>query len=220
MGTKGIAIVDMDVKELVAVLNKAFSDEWLAYYQYWIGAKVVKGPMKEAVIAELIQHAADELRHADMLAMRIIQLGGTPVTEPKDWYKLTNCGYDAPKNPHVKVVLEQNIKGEQCAIMMYKKLLNLTLNKDPVTYNVVLQILQDEVEHEEDLQAVREDLGDLLGSVTRKPSRGRAGAGKVFTSYVKPAQSFYVLRKNPPPPTAGTDSAAPVPPLPWAAVWA
>lgn len=162
MGTKGIAIVDMNVRQLVEVLNKAFSDEWLAYYQYWIGAKVVKGPMKEAVIAELTQHAADELRHADMLALRIIQLGGTPVTEPKEWYKLSNCGYDAPKNPFVKNVLEQNIKGEQCAILTYKKLLKLTEGKDPVTYNIVLQILQDEVEHEEDLQAEMEDLLILL----------------------------------------------------------
>ena len=168
MGTKGIAIVDMSVKKLIGVLNKAFSDEWLAYYQYWIGAKVVKGPMKEAVIAELVQHAADELRHSDMLAMRIIQLGGTPVTEPREWYKHSNCGYDAPKNPFVKDVLAQNIAGEQCAITTYKKLLNYTMGKDPVTYNIVLQILQDEVEHEEDLQAVMEDLQTLL-----KTSRAR-----------------------------------------------
>jgi bacterioferritin len=40
----------------------------LAYYQYWLGAKVVKGPMKEAVIAELLQHATDELRHAGLVA--------------------------------------------------------------------------------------------------------------------------------------------------------
>jgi bacterioferritin len=43
----------------------------------WLGAKVVKGPMKEAVITELLQHAGDELRHAGMVAARIIQLGGT-----------------------------------------------------------------------------------------------------------------------------------------------
>lgn len=162
MGTTGIKIVDMDVKQLVTLLNKAFSDEWLAYYQYWIGAKIVKGPMKEAVIAELIQHAADELRHADMLALRIIQLGGTPVTKPEDWYKNTNCGYDAPENPFVRDILDQNIKGEQCAIMTYKDLVNLTMSKDPVTYNVVLAILQDEVEHEEDLQALSEDLSMML----------------------------------------------------------
>jgi bacterioferritin len=162
MGTTGIKIVDMDVKQLVKLLNKAFSDEWLAYYQYWIGAKVVKGPMKEAVIAELIQHAADELRHADLLAGRIIQLGGTPITKPEDWYKYTNCGYDAPENAFVKDVLDQNIKGEQCAIMTYKDLVNLTMSKDPVTYNIVLTILQDEVEHEEDLQALSEDLSMML----------------------------------------------------------
>ncbi len=164
MGTKGIEIVDMDVKKLIGLLNKAYSDEWLAYYQYWIGAKVVKGPMKEAVIAELTQHAADELRHADLLALRIIQLGGTPVTEPADWYKHSNCGYEAPDKPFVRDVLKQNIKGEQCAIMTYKKLVNLTMGKDPVTYNTLLQILQDEVEHEEDLQAELEDLKSLLMS--------------------------------------------------------
>lgn len=167
MGTIGRKIVDMDVKQLVKVLNQAFSDEWLAYYQYWIGAKVVKGPMKEAVIGELTQHAADELRHADMLSTRIIQLGGTPVAEPREWYKHTNCGYDAPDNPFVKEVLKQNIKGEQCAIMTYKKLVKLTAEKDPVTYNIVLQILQDEVEHEEDLQAEMEDLETMLGKHAR-----------------------------------------------------
>ncbi len=162
MGTKGIEIVGMDVNQLVAVLNKAYADEWLAYYQYWIGAKVVKGPMKEAVIAELTQHAADELRHAGMLAARIIQLGGTPVTEPRDWYKHSNCGYDAPTDAFVKAILQQNIKGEQCAITTYQSLLKLTMDKDPVTYNIVLQILQDEVEHEEDLQAEMEDLVTML----------------------------------------------------------
>jgi bacterioferritin len=164
MGTKGIEIVDMDVHQLVGVLNKAFADEWLAYYQYWIGSKVVKGPMKEVAIGELTQHAADELRHADMLASRIIQLGGTPVTEPEQWYKLSNCGYDAPDDASVGNVLKQNIKGEQCAIMTYKNLVNLTMGKDPVTYNIVLQILQDEVEHEEDLQAVVSDIETLLTS--------------------------------------------------------
>ncbi len=84
--------------------------------RYWIGSKIVRGPNKEAVIAELTLHATEELGHAVLLTTRIIQLGGTPVTKPQDWYKLTNCGYDAPDDPYVIKVLEQNIKGEQCAI--------------------------------------------------------------------------------------------------------
>jgi len=162
MGKKGISIVKMDVSKLVKLLNKAFADEWLAYFQYWIGSKVVRGPMKEAVIAELVQHAADELRHADMLAGRIIQLGGTPVTKPTEWTQLSNCGYDSPDDPFVKKILEQNVKGEQCAIGVYNDILEQTKDKDPVTYNIVLQILQDEVEHEEDLQALMEDFKEIL----------------------------------------------------------
>ncbi len=163
MGTKGKEIVKMNLDHLLTLLNKAYSDEWFAYYQYWLGAKVAKGPMKEAVMAELLQHAGDELRHADMIAQRIIQLGGMPVESPKKWYEMTNCGYDEPSDPYVRVLLEQNIKGEQCAIVTYNALLAETKDGDPVTYNMVLQILQDEVMHEEDLQALLEDL-DLMTS--------------------------------------------------------
>ena len=160
MGTKGTEIVKekLDVDELLKLLNKAFADEWLAYYQYWIGAQVIKGPMKDAIITELTQHAQDELRHAQMLTDRIIQLGGTPILEPKEWYSQTNCGYAAPSDFFVKKILEQNIAGEQCAIDVYNKLLETTLHKDIVTYNIAIQILTDEVEHEEDLQNLLEDL--------------------------------------------------------------
>lgn len=60
--------------------------------------------MKDAVIAELLQHAGDELRDAGMVADRIIQLGGTPVTEPKQWYDVTSCGYEAPNDPFVEAI--------------------------------------------------------------------------------------------------------------------
>ena len=158
MGTRGREIVGMDVNQLLDLLNKAFCDEWFAYYQYWLGAKLVKGPMKDAVSSELLVHATEELAHADLVANRIIQLGGTPITEPKLWYQWSGCGYDAPNDEYVKVILEQNIKGERCAIGYYNDLMKKTRDTDMVTYNMVLTILQQEVEHEEDLQALLEDI--------------------------------------------------------------
>jgi bacterioferritin len=163
VGTKGQQIVGMKVEEVIEMLNKAFADEWLAYYQYWLGAKIVAGPMKDAVIAELMQHATEELAHADLVSNRIIQLGGTPVTSPKAWYDCTNCGYDAPDDPYVRAILNQNIKGEQCAIGVYQSMMQTTRDKDPVTHNMALTILEQEVEHEEDLQSLLEDL-DLMVS--------------------------------------------------------
>ena len=162
MGQKGRSIVKMDVDKLINLLNKALSDEWLAYYQYWIGSKVVKGPMKDAVISELTLHATEELGHAELLSTRILQLGGTPVLSPAEWSKLTNCGYDVPNDPYVEEILNQNIKGEQCAIKVYSELLDITREGDPISYNIILQILSDEVEHEEDLSSLKEDLDLML----------------------------------------------------------
>lgn len=158
MGTKGREIVGTDVDNLIKMLNKAMADEWMAYYQYWIGAKVAKGPMRGAVAAELVQHASEELGHAELLSERIIQLGGIPLLNPEDWFKATNCGYETPEDPYVETLLAQNIKGEQCAIDVYQQLIKLTRDTDPVTYEIVLGILTDEVEHEEDLQALLEDI--------------------------------------------------------------
>jgi bacterioferritin len=158
MGTRGREIIGMDVGDLLKLLNKAYASEWLAYYQYWLGARVIKGPMKDAVAAELTLHATEELNHAVLVSNRIIQLGGTPVTSPKDWFALSPCAYDAPDDPYVAVLLDQNIAGEQCAIMAYKNIMDVTKDKDMVTYNMALTILQQEVEHEEDLQSLKEDL--------------------------------------------------------------
>ncbi|KPL20881.1 MAG: ferritin [Anaerolineae bacterium SM23_84] len=158
MGTKARQIVGVDVDALLEKLNKAFADEWLAYYQYWVGAQVIQGPARGAVAGELMEHAGEELGHAAMLVERMIQLGGSPLLKPEDWYKMTNCSYEAPEDPYVEVVLEQNIKGEQCAIAVYQELMAFTKDKDPITYNLALEIMEDEIEHEEDLQAFAEDI--------------------------------------------------------------
>jgi bacterioferritin len=164
MGTRGREIVgmNMDVDGLLTLLNAAFASEWLAYYQYWLGAKVLKGPMKDAVAAELNLHATEELGHALLLSGRILQLGGTPVPDPALWAELSPCKYDAPLDPFVGVILDQNIAGEQCAINTYKHIMDVTKDKDMVTYNIALTILTQEVEHEEDLQSLREDLSLML----------------------------------------------------------
>jgi bacterioferritin len=171
MGTRGREIVGMDVNELLDLLNRAFASEWLAYYQYWLGAKVIKGPMKDAVAAELNLHATEELNHATLLAARIVQLGGIPAPNPANWFGLSPCKYDPPEDPYVEVLLAQNIAGEQCAISSYKNLMDVTKDKDMVTYNLALTILEQEVEHEEDLQSLQEDLQLMVVRGTGAASR-------------------------------------------------
>jgi bacterioferritin len=166
MAVRGNSIIKgIEIGEVIDLLNKAYADEWLAYYQYFIEAKVVKGIMKDAAIAELTQHATDELRHANMVADRITQLGGTPLLDPKEWFTHTNCGYEAPNDADVVAILNDSIKGEQCAISTYSSIADIVKDKDIITYNMVSEILADEVEHEEDLQALHDDIYDFVASI-------------------------------------------------------
>lgn len=166
MAVRGNSIIKgIEIQEVIDLLNKAYADEWLAYYQYFIEAKVVKGIMKDAAIAELTQHATDELRHANMVADRITQLGGTPLLDPKEWFTHTNCGYEAPNDADVVAILNDSIKGEQCAISTYSDIADIVKDKDIITYNMVSEILADEVEHEEDLQALHDDIYDFVESI-------------------------------------------------------
>ena len=169
MARRGNAIIKgIEIDEIITLLNKAYADEWLAYYQYFIEAKVIKGIMKDAAIAELNQHATDELRHANMVADRILQLGGTPLLNPKEWFTHTNCGYEEPKEFDVVSILQDSIKGEQCAISTYSNIADIVKDKDIVTYNIVSEILADEVEHEEDLQALHDDITEFVESIKNK----------------------------------------------------
>jgi bacterioferritin len=159
MGTKAREIAGVKVDELLKMLNKAYADEWLAYYQYWVGAKVAVGRMRGIIAGELEEHATEELKHAGMLTERIVAWGGSPLLTPQDLLKESGCGYDAPSDPDTKKLVEQNIKGEQCAIVTYKKILDYVAGKDPITYHIILDILEDEIEHEEDLEAILADMG-------------------------------------------------------------
>lgn len=152
MGVKGREILSLDVNALITMLNEALSEEWLAYYQYWIGARLMEGPMRSEIEPELLLHATQELNHATLVVNRIIQLGGTPVLTPADWMKLAKCDYEAPVDPYVEVVLEQNLRGERCAIQRYKQLADFTNGKDHTSHQMVTTILNEKLEHEQDIE--------------------------------------------------------------------
>lgn len=152
MGKEAKKIASVDVDKLLEMLNAALAEEWLAYYQYWIGARLMEGPMRSEVEPELLLHATQELNHAVLVVNRIIQLGGTPVINPKDWTKLARCPYDEPSDPYIEVILEQNLRGERCAIQRYQEIADYTNGKDHSTHQMAVQILNEELEHENDIE--------------------------------------------------------------------
>jgi bacterioferritin len=167
MGKKGIEIIGVDVKQLIQLLNEALSEEWLAYYQYWVGARMMEGPMRSEIEPELLVHATQELNHAVLVVDRIIQLGGTPVLTPADWMKLSKCAYEIPSDPYVEVILNQNLTGERCAIQRYKGIADFTSGKDHSTHQIATMILNEELEHEQDIEDWINDIQRLKDDIKK-----------------------------------------------------
>ena len=132
-------IIKLNKDELIKELNVAYAEEWLAYYQYWLGAQLMVGPMRSAISEEFMEHANEELKHAKWLAERIVQLGGTPVLDPSD-------------------LIEQNVVGERCAIARYQKICDMTFGKDYETFRISEKILKEEIKHEQEIGDFGEDI--------------------------------------------------------------
>ena len=161
MGKEAIKITSVDTEQLISMLNSALSEEWLAYYQYWIGARLMEGPMRSEIEPEFLLHATEELSHAELLVNRIIQLGGQPVINPSQWSKLARCAYEEPSDPYIEIILQQNLRGERCAIEKYQELADFTNGKDHATYQMAVSILNDELEHEHDIEDWLNDINRM-----------------------------------------------------------
>ena len=158
----------LDVESLISQLNAALAEEWLAYYQYWVGALVVEGAMRADVQSEFEEHAEEERRHAQLLANRIIELEGVPVLDPQKWFELARCKYDAPQEFDSVSLLKDNVASERCAIIRYQEIADFTNGKDFTTCDIAKHILAEEEEHEQDLQDYLTDIVRMKKSFLEK----------------------------------------------------
>lgn len=163
MAKESVALLKnkLDVAKLLDVLNAALSEEWLAYYQYWTAAQVVVGPQRRDIQDEFMKHASDELRHAQMLATRIIELEGVPVLSPHDWFKHARCPYQMPATFDVESFLKIIRSAEECAMIRYQEIAEFTEGKDFVTNDMAKHILAEEADHEQDMQDYLDDLNQM-----------------------------------------------------------
>jgi len=152
MGKKGKEIVKANIEGVLKDLNAAYSDEWLAHFQYWYMAKWIKGMDADTLRPVLEEQSADELGHAGKLAERILQLGGRPVAHPAQLLEKCGCGFKEPtKDPtDLKRVIQDVLAAEACAIGFYNKMTEKYRATDIVTHELFEDLLKDEVSDEEE----------------------------------------------------------------------
>ncbi len=151
MGKKAREIIHANVNKVLKDLTAVYADEWLAHHLFWHLAQTLRGIGADTLRTQLAKQSQGELEHAEKIAKRIVQLGGSP---PAVWdaiAKAANCKPSPP--PSDRTNLEAAIKlvldTERCVIDVYNSLLGKYRNIDHVTYELVEDLLIDELEEEE-----------------------------------------------------------------------
>jgi len=144
------------VPKVVDLAQRALADEWFAHYQYWLGSVVVSDEWED-VIFQFVEHSSDEYDHATELAAWLTTnlWGKVPGILPEVGNgKLYGCGYIRPRTDDPRSLVEENLRGERCAIQFYTGFIEIALRTGySADLGTILErILAKEKEHAADLE--------------------------------------------------------------------
>jgi ferritin-like protein len=140
----------VNLDKLIELLVKNASAELTTYYYYTILRTNLIGLEGEGV-KEIAETARIEDRnHFEALVPRIYELGGKLPSCMKEFHDISACPpASLPDNPNnVREILKVLVEAERCAVRGYTEICNMTAGKDHRTYELVLAILNEEIEHE------------------------------------------------------------------------
>jgi bacterioferritin len=134
---------------VLKLLDAALATEWLCVLRYKQHAHAAAGIDAEAVADEFAEHAREELEHADLLATRIKQLGGTPHLDPVSLVDRAHSQY--VECDSLADMIKENLVAERIAIESYTEMVRFVGDGDPTTRRMLEQILEKEEEHADEL---------------------------------------------------------------------
>jgi len=140
----------VDLDKLLKLLIKNASAELTTFYYYTILRANLIGLEGEG-LKEIAETARIEDRnHFEALVPRIYELGGKLPDDMKAFHDISACPpANLPKDPtDVVAILKVLVEAERCAVRGYTNLCDMTVGKDHRTYDLVLAILNEEIEHE------------------------------------------------------------------------
>jgi bacterioferritin len=141
-----------DRETVIKVLNEALATEIICVLRYKRHHFMAKGIHSESVAAEFAQHALEEQGHADLIAERIVQLGGAPDYSPATLVLRSHSEY--AEGGDLVEMIEEDLVAERIAVESYGEFIRYLGSDDPTTRRVIERILEKEEEHAEDLSSL------------------------------------------------------------------
>lgn len=138
-----------DREQLLLQLNAALATELVCVLRYRYHHFMARGIHAQAVGAEFLAHANEELALADLLAERIVQLGGRPDFSPATLLARSHAEYVPGEG--LTDMIREDLVAERIAIDSYRHLIGALHEQDPTTRRLLEGILAVEEEHADDL---------------------------------------------------------------------
>lgn len=145
-----------DRKAVIKLLNEALATELVCVLRYKRHYFMAKGIHADPVKAEFLAHANEEMAHADRLAKRIVELGGSPNFSPEGIGARSHAEY--VEGDTLNSMIKEDLIAERIAVESYREMISYLATHDPTTQKMLKEILASEEEHADDLASLLEGM--------------------------------------------------------------
>ena len=147
-----------DRENVVKILNEALATELVCVLRYKRHYFMAAGIHAAPVAAEFLEHANEEMAHADLIAKRIVELRGEPNFSPDGRALRSHAAY--VEGDSLMNMIREDLVAERIAIESYREMIAYLGDQDPTTHRMLETILASEEEHAEDLSSLLEGMKD------------------------------------------------------------
>src|ERR1041385_4558800 len=145
-----------DRDTVINLLNEALATEIVCVLRYKRHYFMAQGIHSDPIASEFLTHANEEQGHADQIAGRIVQLGGSPNFSPDGLLSRSHSEYVEGQN--LIEMIKEDLIAERVAIDSYTDMIRYIGDNDITTRRMLEQILAVEEEHADDLVSFLADI--------------------------------------------------------------
>lgn len=141
-----------DREHVIMMLNEALATELICVLRYKRHYFMAEGIDATSVAAEFLEHATEEMQHADLLAKRIVELRGEANFSPDGLAERSHAEYI--EGDSLKSMIKEDLIAERIAIESYHEMITYLGDQDPTTRRMLEEILACEERHAVDLSSL------------------------------------------------------------------
>ena len=138
-----------DRAAVLRMLNDSLATELVCVLRYRRHRYMARGIHSQSVAQEFLDHSNEELGHADQIAERIVQLGGTPDLAPDGLAGRSHAEY--VEGDTLAAMIREDLVAERIAIDSYRDFIRYLGDHDPTTRRMLEGILAVEEKHADEL---------------------------------------------------------------------